>query len=80
MGINTTLLSKGIKQLLLLLALFIVTPISLNISFKALNKFEDESIWIAYVLVAVSGMLVFLTLLLAFKTFQLLVASLFDKS
>ena len=79
MSINKDLLGKGIKQLLVLLLLFIITPVTMNVSFKALKKFEDDSIWIAYLLLALSAILVFVTLLLAFKTFQLLIASLFDK-
>lgn len=78
MSINTNLLSKGLKQLLFLILLLIVSPISLSIAFKALNKFEDDSMWIAYLILGTAALLVLITLILAFKTFKTFLDSLFN--
>lgn len=78
MSINTDLLNKGLKQLLVLILLLIISPISLNIAFKAMNKFENNDIWIAYVILLISTLLVIMTLILAFKTFKTFLDSLFN--
>jgi hypothetical protein len=78
MSINTDLLNKGLKQLLFLILLLIVSPISLNIAFKALNKFENDSIWIAYLILGASALLVIITLILALKTFKTFLNALFN--
>ena len=41
MSTNINLLGKGLKYLALLLLLFIASPISLTVGFKALKKFEN---------------------------------------
>jgi len=78
MSINTDLLNKGLKQLLFLILLLIVSPISLSIAFKALNKFESDSMWIAYLILGASALLVIITLILAFKTFKTFLNALFN--
>lgn len=78
MSINTDLLSKGLKQVLFLILLLIVSPISLTIAFKALNKFENDSIWIAYLILGAAALLVIITVILAFKTVKTLLDSLFN--
>ncbi len=78
MSINTDLFSKGIKQLLLLILLLIVSPISLNIAFKALNKME-ETMWLAYLILAIATILSVFTIILAFKTFKTFLDGLFNK-
>ncbi len=78
MSINTDLFSKGIKQLLLLILLLIVSPISLNIAFKALNKMED-TMWLAYLILAIAIILSIFTIILAFKTFKTFLDGLFNK-
>ena len=77
MSINQELLGKGIKKLLLLIFLLIVSPITLNIAFKALNKMEGSII--AYAILALAIVLVILTLILAFKTFKTFLDALFNK-
>ncbi len=78
MSINTDLFSKGIKQLLLLILLLIVSPISLNIAFKALNKMED-TMWLAYLILAIAIIVSIFTIILAFKTFKTFLDGLFNK-
>jgi hypothetical protein len=78
MSINTDLLSKGLKQVLLLILLLIISPISLTIAFKALNKFENDSIWIGYLILGAAVLLVIITVILAFKTVKTLLDSLFN--
>jgi hypothetical protein len=78
MSINQDLLGKGVKMLLLLILLLIVSPITLNIAFKALNKMDD-SMFIAYGILGLAIVLVVLTLILAFKTFKTFLDALFDK-
>ncbi len=78
MSVNQELLGKGVKKLLLLILLLIVSPITLNIAFKALNKMED-SMYIAYGILALAIVLIVLTLILAFKTFKTFLDALFNK-
>ena len=78
MSVNQNLIGKGLKQLLVLILLLIVSPIYLNIAFKALNKFEANDIWIAYLLLGVSAILIIVTITLAFKAFQTLLDGLFN--
>lgn len=78
MSVNQELLGKGVKKLLLLILLLIVSPITLNIAFKALNKMED-SMFIAYGILALAIILIVFTLILAFKTFKTFLDALFNK-
>ena len=77
MSINQKLLGKGIQKLLLLILLFIVSPVTLNIAFKAFDKMEDAII-IPYALLLVAILLVIFTIILAFKTFKTLLDALFN--
>jgi len=78
MSVNQELLGKGVKKLLLLIVLLTVSPITLNIAFKALNKMED-SMYIAYGILALAIVLIVLTLIHAFKTFKTFLDALFNK-
>tara|TARA_R110001583_G_scaffold194623_2_gene365989 strand:+ start:246 stop:482 length:237 start_codon:yes stop_codon:yes gene_type:complete len=77
MSINPNLISKGVKQLLVLTLLLIISPITLNIAFKALNKMED-SMWIAYLILALAIILSITTIVLAFKTIKTFLDGLFN--
>ena len=77
MSINQKLLGKGIQKLLLLILLLIVSPVSLNIAFKAFDKMED-SLFIPYTLLLVAILLIIFTIILAFKTFKTLLDALFN--
>lgn len=78
MSIKTDLISKGIKQFLVLTLLLIVSPITLNIAFKALNKMED-TMWLAYLILAIGILLSITTIVLAFKTIKTFLDGLFNK-
>ncbi|MFT4576143.1 MAG: hypothetical protein ACI9SI_001061 [Polaribacter sp.] len=78
MPVNQDLLEKGVRKLLLLILLLIVSPITLNIAFKALTKMED-SLFIAYGILALAVVLIILTLILAFKTVKTFLDALFNK-
>lgn len=79
MAINTNLFSRGLKQLLILLLLCIISPVSLIIAFKAINKFSSEEIWLAYLILTGAIIITILTLVLAFYTFKILLDALFNK-
>ena len=78
MSVNPDKLGKGFKQLLVLILLLIISPITLNIAFKALNKMED-SMWIAYLILAAAILLSISAIVLAFKTFKTFLDGLFGK-
>jgi uncharacterized BrkB/YihY/UPF0761 family membrane protein len=78
MPVNQDLLEKGVRKLLLLILLLIVSPITLNIAFKALTKMEDAP-FIAYGILALAVVLIVLTLILAFKTVKTFLDALFNK-
>jgi len=78
MSVNTAILEKGLKRLLVLILLLIVSPITLNIGYKALNKYSDESIWIAYVILTVASLLIITTLVVGIKIFKTLLDAIFN--
>ncbi|TMM28649.1 hypothetical protein FDT66_13680 [Polaribacter aestuariivivens] len=81
MSTNVNLLGKGLKYLAILIFLFIASPITLTMGFKALNKFENtDNAYISYVLISVAVCLIIFTIYFAFKTFKILLAALFDNS
>ncbi len=79
MSVNQELIGKGLKKLMLLILLLIVSPITLNIAFKALNKMQDTTPFIAYAILGLAIVLIILTLFLAFKTFKTFLDALFNK-
>ena len=79
MSTNFNLLGKGLKQLGFLVLLFILSPISLTIGFKALNKLNEyPKNLIAYVILGMSFLLITFTIIFAFKTFKTLLKAFFD--
>ena len=78
MSTRTNLFNRGLKQLLLLLFLLVTTPLVMNIAFKALNHYQDQQIWIAYVLFGFSIVLLIATLILGFRTFKTILDALFN--
>jgi hypothetical protein len=81
MSTNIKILAKGLKQLGFLVFLFILSPITLTIGFKALKKFtETPKIYAAYGIVLVAGLLIIFTIIFAFKTFKTLLNALFYNS
>lgn len=78
MSTDINLLRKGLKQLGVLVLLFILSPISLTISFKALKKFtEGFEVFIGYAVLLVAFLIIIYTLFFAFKTFKTLRNALF---
>lgn len=78
MSTDINLLRKGLKQLGILVLLFILSPISLTISFKALKKFtESPQLFIGYAILLVASLITIFTLFFAFKTFKTLRNALF---
>lgn len=78
MATNTTLLAKGLRNLGLLVLLFIASPISLTMSYKAIAIYTDWKIYLAYTLLFISVLLILFTLYFAFKTFKTLMDAIFD--
>ena len=79
MSTNQTKLNTGFKQLSVLIVLLIVSPITLNISYKALQKYPYETMWIAYTVLGIGIILIIGTIILAFTTFKTLLDALFNK-
>ncbi len=80
MKTKEALLEKGIKRISILLGLLIISPITLNIGFKALNRFtESPKIYIGYGIVFIGISLLFFTVYFAFKTFKTFLDALFNK-
>ncbi|AUC86574.1 hypothetical protein CW731_15355 [Polaribacter sp. ALD11] len=79
MSTNVNLLGKGLKYLSLLIFLFIASPVSLTMGFKALKKFKDTPKEIlSYVIIIAAGILIIFTIYFAFKTFQILLKAIFN--
>jgi hypothetical protein len=79
MSTNVNLLGKGLKYLGLLVFLFIASPISLTMGFKALKKFENTpQEYLSYIIIIVAGILIIFTIFFAFKTFKILLKAIFN--
>ncbi|QTE22683.1 DUF6095 family protein [Polaribacter cellanae] len=79
MSTNVNLLGKGLKYLAILVFLFIASPITLTMGFKALKKFKntpDE--YLSYVILIIAGILMIFTIYFAFKTFKILLQAIFN--
>jgi len=77
---NTNLLGIGLKRLMILVLLFIASPILLSMSFKAL-KIYDEGIpyFVSIVSVILCSILILYTVYFAIKTFRIIMDSLFSE-
>lgn len=79
MATNTKLLQKGLRYLGFLLLLFIVSPIALSISYKALSLYQEGfQRNIAIVFLIVSCLLIIFTVYFAFKVFKIILSAIFD--
>jgi hypothetical protein len=79
MSTNVNLLGKGLKYLGLLVVLFIASPISLTMGFKALKKFENTpKEYLSYIIIIAAGILIIFTIFFAFKTFSILLKAIFN--
>ena len=80
MSTDTNLLGKGLIRLGVLVFFFIISPISITMSFKALNKFKEApKVYFAYAFICLSCLLVIFTVYFAFKTFGILQKAIFNK-
>ena len=81
MSTDVNLLGKGIKYLGFLVLLFIASPLTLTMGFKALKKFENTpKEYIAYLLLIVATILIVFTIFFAFKTFKTILNALFNNA
>lgn len=79
MSTNLNLLGKGLKYLGFLVLLFIASPISLTMGFKALKKFENtDNEYISYLILSIAAIIIIFTIYFAFKTFQILLKAIFN--
>jgi hypothetical protein len=79
MSTNVDLLGKGLKYLGILVFLFIASPITLTMGFKALKNFDDTpKEFLSYIILSVAVILIIFTIYFAFKTFQILLKALFN--
>ena len=79
MSTDVNLLGKGLKYLGILVFLFIASPITLTMGFKALKKFDDTpKEFLSYIILSVAVILIIFTIYFAFKTFQVLLKALFN--
>lgn len=79
MSTNLNLLGKGLKYLGILILLFIASPITLTMGYKALSKFKDTpKEYLSYILLFVAVVLIIFTIYFAFKTFSILLKALFN--
>jgi high-affinity Fe2+/Pb2+ permease len=63
----------------LLVFLFIASPISLTMGFKALKKFENTpKEYLSYIIIIAAGILIIFTIFFAFKTFKILLKAIFN--
>ena len=75
---NTNILQKGLIRLGITLLLFIVTPIFITMSFKALDNFtEAPKQYIAYVMLALAFALLLFSIVFAVKTFKVIADAFF---
>jgi len=71
---------KTLKRFLILLSLFIISPIILNIAFKALKIYKSmPEILIAYTLLCIGASLIIYTVFFGFRTFKILLDTIFRK-
>ncbi|MFT5145967.1 MAG: DUF6095 family protein [Flavobacteriales bacterium] len=79
MSTNINLLGKGLKHLAVLLLLFIASPVSLTVGFKALKKFENTpKEMLSYLILGAAAVLIIFTIFFAFKTFKILLNAIFN--
>jgi hypothetical protein len=78
MSTDTNLLGKGLIRLGILVFLFIASPITITMGFKAFDKYtEAPKIYLAYVILVAGCVLLIYTMFFAFKTFGVLRKAIF---
>lgn len=80
MATDFFILRKGLKRLAILLFFLIASPILLSMSFKALAIYhEGVKYWFSIAFLVISSLLMLFTIFYAFKTFRILLSSLFNE-
>ncbi|MDP5105404.1 DUF6095 family protein [uncultured Polaribacter sp.] len=78
MSTDFNLLGKSLIRLGILVFLFIITPITITMAFKALDKFTAApEIYFAYALIIAAIVALIFTIFYAFKTFSILKNAIF---
>lgn len=79
MSTDVNLLGKSLRQLAVLIFLFIASPIALTMGYKALDKFKDTpQMYLSYIILVAAAVLTIFTIYFAFKTFKTLLNALFN--
>lgn len=79
MSTDTNLLGKALIRLGILILLFILSPIAITMSFKAVDKFtQAPQIYFAYGFMVVGFLLTLFTIYFAFVTFGILQKAIFN--
>ncbi len=79
MSTDKELLSKGLIRLGILVFLFIASPVTITMGFKAFNKFtEAPKIYFAYLILIAGFALIIYTMYFAFRTFGVLKKAIFN--
>lgn len=77
---NTDLLGIGLKRLMILILLFIASPILLSMSYKAIKIYDDGlPYFISLVSIIICSLLILYTVYFAIKTFRIIMDSLFSE-
>jgi len=78
MSTNKELLAKGLKRLLIVIFLFIISPILLTIAFKSLKTYsEGIGNIISYIVLVIASVLILFSIVYAIKTFKIILKSIF---
>ena len=80
MGTDFSILKKGLKRLGILLFFLIASPILLSMSFKAIAIYkEGAQYWFSIAFLVISSLMMLFTIFYAFKTFRIILSSLFHE-
>jgi hypothetical protein len=80
MSTDINLLGSALKKIGILLFLFIASPVSLTIAFKAIKLYtEGYEYWLSIFFLIFAGTLVIFTIFFAFKTFGTISKAIFKK-
>ena len=80
MSTDVNLLGKALIKLAFLVLLFVISPISLTIAFKAIKLYtEGFAHWLSIIFLIFTGVLLIFTIFFAFKTFSKISKAIFNK-
>ncbi|MDA9339681.1 DUF6095 family protein [Polaribacter sp.] len=80
MSTDVNLLGKALIRLAILVFLFVISPISLTIAFKAIKLYtEGLAYWLSIIFLISAGCLLIFTIFFAFKTFSKISKAIFNK-